>query len=143
MKLMDQGKAQNKNTSNTPPPTPDSYYKIGDVCSKTDTQPYVLRFWESEFPQLTPQKSRSGQRIYTDSDVLLVQKIKKLLYEEEYTIAGARKKLEDEGYVVAAEQSRNPAARRKSASSPAGPMNSAAVAEVRKELRALKKLLES
>ena len=69
------------------------FYKIGEVCSLTDTQPYVLRFWESEFPQLAPNKSRTGQRIYRPRDVELILEIKKLLYEEGYTIAGARKKL--------------------------------------------------
>ena len=69
------------------------FYKIGEVCSLTDTQPYVLRFWESEFPQLAPDKSRTGQRVYRPRDVELILEIKKLLYEEGYTIAGARKKL--------------------------------------------------
>ena len=72
------------------------FYKIGEVCQYTDTQPYVLRFWESEFPVLTPQKNRSGQRVYSREDIELVFKIKKLLYDEEYTIAGARKQLEHE-----------------------------------------------
>jgi DNA-binding transcriptional MerR regulator len=70
-----------------------AFYKIGEVCQITDTQPYVLRFWESEFPQLAPKKSRSGQRIYRRKDVDLVLQIKRLLYEEGFTIAGARKKL--------------------------------------------------
>ena len=69
------------------------YFKIGEVCSLTDTQPYVLRFWESEFPQLAPDKSRTGQRVYRPRDVEMILEIKKLLYEEGYTIAGARKKL--------------------------------------------------
>ena len=69
-------------------------YKIGEVCRLTDTQPYVLRFWESEFPTLAPQKSRTGQRLYRREDIELVLRIKKLLYEESYTIAGARKQLE-------------------------------------------------
>ncbi len=72
------------------------YLKIGDVCKRTDTQPYVLRFWESEFPQLAPNRNPSGQTVYTDDDVALIQRIKQLLYEEEYTIAGARKLLEQE-----------------------------------------------
>ncbi len=72
------------------------FYKIGEVCQYTDTQPYVLRFWESEFPRLAPQKSRSGQRMYTRRDIDLVLRIKELLYEEEFTIAGARKKMEQE-----------------------------------------------
>ncbi|MGH9748314.1 MAG: MerR family transcriptional regulator [Candidatus Polarisedimenticolia bacterium] len=69
------------------------FYKIGEVCQLTDTQPYVLRFWESEFPQLAPKKSRSGQRLYRRRDIDLVLEIKKLLYEEGFTIAGARKRL--------------------------------------------------
>ena len=74
------------------------YYKIGEVCELTGTQPYVLRFWESEFPTLAPEKNRSGQRVYRKRDVDLIQRIKALLYEKEYTIAGARKVLETEGY---------------------------------------------
>ena len=69
------------------------FYKIGEVCQLTDTQPYVLRFWESEFSQLAPTKSRSGQRLYRRKDVDLVREIKRLLYEEGYTIAGVRQKL--------------------------------------------------
>src|SRR5881628_408559 len=69
------------------------FYKIGEVCELTDTQPYVLRFWESEFPQLAPKKSRTGQRLYRRKDIDLVLEIKNLLYQEGYTIAGARKKL--------------------------------------------------
>ncbi len=69
------------------------FYKIGEVCQLTDTQPYVLRFWESEFPQLAPTKSRSGQRLYRKRDIDLVLTIKQLLHDEGYTIAGARKKL--------------------------------------------------
>jgi DNA-binding transcriptional MerR regulator len=72
------------------------FYKIGEVCQYTDTQPYVIRFWESEFPQLSPGKGRSGQRVYRREDIDLILRIKKLLYEEEYTIAGARRRL-DEG----------------------------------------------
>jgi len=72
------------------------FYKIGEVCQYTDTQPYVLRFWESEFPLLAPDKNRSGQRIYSREDIDLVFRIKVLLYDEEYTIAGARKRLEQE-----------------------------------------------
>ena len=69
------------------------FYKIGEVCKITDTQPYVLRFWESEFSQLAPRKNRAGQRVYRKEDIELIFKIKALLYDEEYTIAGARKKL--------------------------------------------------
>jgi DNA-binding transcriptional MerR regulator len=72
------------------------FYKAAEVCQITDTQPYVLRFWESEFPQLAGEKNRSGQRVYRRSDIDLVFRIKKLLYQEEYTIAGARKAIDDD-----------------------------------------------
>jgi DNA-binding transcriptional MerR regulator len=71
------------------------FFKIGEVCELTETQPYVLRFWESEFPQLAPKKNRSGQRIYSSEDIEVVQEIKRLLYESGFTIAGARKQLEE------------------------------------------------
>ena len=70
------------------------YYKIGEACKRLDIQPYVLRYWETEFPLLAPSKSSSGQRVYSDQDLRVIQRIKELLYEEGYTIAGAKKKLE-------------------------------------------------
>jgi len=70
------------------------FYKVTEVCQITDTQPYVLRFWESEFPQLASEKNRSGQRVYRREDIDLIFRIKRLLYEEEYTIAGARKAID-------------------------------------------------
>ena len=73
------------------------FFKIGEVCELTETQPYVLRFWESEFPQLAPRKNRSGQRIYSSEDIEVVQEIKRLLYDSGFTIAGARKQLDQEG----------------------------------------------
>jgi DNA-binding transcriptional MerR regulator len=69
------------------------FYKLNEVCQLTDTQPYVLRFWESEFTQLAPTKSRNGQRLYRRKDIDLVLTIKKLLNDEGFTIAGAREKL--------------------------------------------------
>ena len=72
------------------------FFKIGEVCEITDTQPYVLRYWESEFPALAPAKNSSGQRIYRRKDIETVLRIKQLLYDEGFTIAGAKKKLEAE-----------------------------------------------
>src|SRR5689334_23793688 len=72
------------------------FFKIGEVCEITDTQPYVLRYWESEFPALAPAKNSSGQRIYRRKDIETVLRIKQLLYEEGFTIAGAKKRLETE-----------------------------------------------
>jgi DNA-binding transcriptional MerR regulator len=72
------------------------FFKIGEVCEITDTQPYVLRYWESEFPALAPAKNSSGQRIYRRRDIETVLRIKQLLYDEGFTIAGAKKRLEQE-----------------------------------------------
>jgi DNA-binding transcriptional MerR regulator len=70
-----------------------SFYKINEVCQYTDTQPYVVRFWESEFPQLAPEKSRSGQPVYTRGDIDLILRIKQLLYDEEFSLEDARRQL--------------------------------------------------
>src|SRR6266705_375562 len=72
------------------------FFKIGEVCEITDTQPYVLRYWESEFTALAPAKNSSGQRIYRRRDIETVLRIKQLLYDEGFTIAGAKKRLETE-----------------------------------------------
>lgn len=69
------------------------YYKIGEVAEITNTEPYVLRYWESEFPSLNPSKNSSGQRLYKKRDIEIIMKIKRLLYIEGFTIAGAKKKL--------------------------------------------------
>ena len=72
------------------------FFKIGEVCDITGVQAHVLRYWESEFPMLAPQKNRAGQRTYRKRDVEMVLRIKELLYEDQYTIAGAKKKLQSE-----------------------------------------------
>ena len=69
-------------------------YKIGEVCRLADVQPYVLRYWETEFPSLAPNKSGGGQRLYTRREIDIILRIKQLLYSEGFTIAGAKKKLE-------------------------------------------------
>jgi DNA-binding transcriptional MerR regulator len=69
------------------------YYKIREVCEIAGVEAHVLRFWETEFPTLSPPKSRKGQRIYRPKDIELILEIRKLLYEEGYTIAGARKRM--------------------------------------------------
>lgn len=73
------------------------YFRIGEVSRLCRLQAYVLRFWETEFPQLKPVKSSTGQRMYRRKDVEAVLRIKKLLYEEGFTIAGARQQLRSEG----------------------------------------------
>jgi DNA-binding transcriptional MerR regulator len=71
------------------------YYSISEVSKLTGLEQYILRYWETEFDQLKPSKNRAGNRIYTNKDINLILKIKKLLREEKYTIEGARKNLSD------------------------------------------------
>jgi len=89
-----------------------------------DVQPYVLRYWETEFPPLAPNKSGGGQRLYTRREIDIILRIKQLLYSEGFTIAGAKKKLELE----------------LADPSPAAPKMD--LAGVKKELRAILELLE-
>jgi DNA-binding transcriptional MerR regulator len=101
-------------------------YKIGEVCRMADVQPYVLRYWETEFPPLAPNKSGGGQRLYTRNEIDIILRIKQLLYSEGFTIAGAKKKLETE------------------MSAPAVAAAAAAkvdLGDVKKELRAILKML--
>ena len=74
-------------------------YRIGEVSRLTELKPFVLRYWETEFPMLEPVKSPSGHRVYRQEDVDLVFKIKRLLYDEGFTIAGARRHLRENGSV--------------------------------------------
>jgi DNA-binding transcriptional MerR regulator len=73
------------------------FYKIGEVSRITGLESYVLRYWETEFPPLNPKKGRGGQRVYMSKDIETVLKIKRMLYEEGFTIAGARKQLMSRG----------------------------------------------
>jgi DNA-binding transcriptional MerR regulator len=102
-------------------------YKIGEVCRMADVQPYVLRYWETEFPPLAPNKSGGGQRLYTRREIDIILRIKQLLYSEGFTIAGAKKKLEVELSEPAAV-----------AAVPAQRMD---LAEVKKELREILDML--
>ncbi len=70
------------------------YYSIGEVADITDLKPYVLRYWETEFKQLSPTKNRAGNRIYKEEDIELIFRIQDLLYEQKYTIEGARQQLQ-------------------------------------------------
>jgi len=71
------------------------YYSISEVCSITGLKPHVLRYWETAFPMLKPSKNQSGNRVYTQEDIVLIKLISRLLYQERYTIDGARQKIED------------------------------------------------
>ena len=88
------------------PDIPDKlYFKIGEVSDLLGVEPYVLRFWETEFPVLQPKKSGTGHRLYRRKDVELLLRIKHLLYEKRYTIEGARQSLHSEGRRVKARRS--------------------------------------
>lgn len=70
------------------------FFSIGDVCDLTDLKPHVLRYWESQFRFLNPAKNRSGNRVYQRREVELIMLVKHLLYNEKYTIEGARRRIE-------------------------------------------------
>ncbi|MBI3019622.1 MAG: MerR family transcriptional regulator [Deltaproteobacteria bacterium] len=77
-------------------PIPDRmYFKIGEVCKITGIQPYVLRYWETEFDLITPEKSNANQRVYQRKDIENILLIKQLLWGERYSIEGARQKLKE------------------------------------------------
>jgi len=79
------------------PEIPDKlYFRIGEVAGLLGVEPYVLRYWETEFPSLAPKKSGTGHRLYRRKDVELLLRIKHLLYEKRYTIEGARQTLQNE-----------------------------------------------
>jgi DNA-binding transcriptional MerR regulator len=73
---------------------PKEYYSIGEVCEIVELKPHVLRYWETQFGILSPSKNRSGNRVYRRKEIQLVLLVKRLLYEEKYTIDGARQRLE-------------------------------------------------
>lgn len=73
------------------------YFKIGEVAEIVGVKPYVLRYWETEFPEIAPSKSRSKQRLYKRKEVEMVLRIRDLLYRDKFTIEGARKKLKEFG----------------------------------------------
>ena len=79
------------------------YYKIGEVAKFTGIKTHVLRYWETEFKAIRPNKSRSNQRLYRKQDVELILRLKDLLYNQGFTIAGARKKLREKPAVKVAE----------------------------------------
>ncbi len=147
-------------TAKTPVSIPDKlYFRIGDVARLCSLPAYVLRFWETEFPQLKPHKGGSGQRLYRKRDVEIVLEIKRLLYSEGFTIAGARRSLVEKRHAAPAMQEaqegrqQSGAATRSSASSKAGkptgiaaadakrPAGSPRLNELRKEMRALLAIL--
>ena len=110
-------------------------FRIGEVCRLTSTKAFVLRYWETEFPMLRPLKTPKGHRLYRHQDIETVLEIKRLLYEEGFTIAGARRHMSDHG----GHSDSAPSARGEEARSGAGRR---ALQEIRDELRAILTLLE-
>ena len=114
----------------------DRLYKIGEVCKIADVQPYVLRYWETEFSALTPNKSGGGQRLYTQREIDVILRIKQLLYSEGFTIAGAKKKL-DEAPAAGGQAAVTPEVRGASRKALTD-----SLLQVRRELRAILQMLE-
>jgi DNA-binding transcriptional MerR regulator len=95
MSLMDEN-PPNAGTESSPPDIPDKlFFRIGEVSHLVGVEPYVLRYWESEFKGLSPRKSSSGQRMFRRKDVELLLHIKHLLYDRKFTIEGARRALQE------------------------------------------------
>jgi DNA-binding transcriptional MerR regulator len=111
------------------------YFRIGDVSRLAGVKPYVLRFWESEFPGLAPRKSGTGHRLYRRKEVELVLEIRRLLYDNRFTIEGARKALEAKGL----SEPLAPPSMADQASLFGSPKD--AIAEIRKELGEILQLL--
>jgi DNA-binding transcriptional MerR regulator len=141
------------------PPLPEiprkRYFAIGEVSELCDVKPHVLRYWEQEFPQLRPVKRRGNRRYYQQDDVLMVRRIRSLLYEQGFTIGGARQRLREMPKVsaVAADGLRlanpvalpmqangNGAAKPRSAAAPA-PRRAQEIQKLRDELESLLRLL--
>jgi DNA-binding transcriptional MerR regulator len=128
-------------TADQQPEIPDKlYFRIGDVSRLADVKPYVLRYWESEFPTLAPKKSGTNQRLYRRKDVELVLEIKSLLYEKRFTIEGAKK------HFLARAKKPTPMPRKKPAQgdlfSSEPVLNVEVAAQIRKELKDLLHLLK-
>ncbi len=118
------------------PPIPAKrYFTIGEVSELCGVKPHVLRYWEQEFTQLKPVKRRGNRRYYQHHEVLLIRRIRELLYEEGFTISGARNRLDD-AYSHGREVARAEAAERAGAANGGGKANVRVdVAELRRELR--------
>lgn len=121
------------------------YYRIGEVAKITAVKPHVLRYWETEFRGMVPPKSRSKQRLYRRKDIEMVLAIKRLLYDERYTIAGARQQLRELGLAKALEpliEQQTETAAIDVPMSSSSSSSDAAVAELRSGYRRIRRQLE-
>ena len=123
------------------------YYKIGEVAKFTGVKTHVLRYWETEFKAIRPNKSRSNQRLYRKQDVELILHLKDLLYNQGFTIAGARKKLRQKPASKAADAAPKPtgtaAAQDQLALPLSGSIDLQLLKEIRKDILQLKKSLKT
>jgi DNA-binding transcriptional MerR regulator len=118
------------------------YFRIGDVARLAGIKPYVLRFWETEFPSLGPKKSGTGHRLYRRKDVEQVFEIKRLLYEKRFTIEGARKFLETRGKAEPGPSAAKSPRRKKAQGDLFGADPAPVLENVRRELRAIADMLK-
>ena len=123
------------------------YFRIGEVARLAGIKPYVLRFWETEFPSLGPKKSGTGHRLYRRKEVEMALEIKRLLYEKRFTIEGARKFLETRGKAEPARAAKTVKPAKKAAqaelfSAAPSPMADALLKDIRKELREIAEMLK-
>ena len=123
---------ENLATNDLPAIPAKRYFTIGEVSELCGVKPHVLRYWEQEFTQLKPLKRRGNRRYYQHHEVLLIRRIRELLYEEGFTISGARNRLDNAALAV--EERAEPAAR---------PAVAADLAAIRRELRALLEALRA
>jgi DNA-binding transcriptional MerR regulator len=113
------------------------YFKIGEVCKITGVEPYILRYWESEFKLIKPYRTKSNQRLYRKKDVEAVLKIRKMLYEQKFTIAGAKKKLKE----AAPQQDTKPQMQMQLPLNLPDQRYTATIKEIRRELTQLSQML--
>jgi len=124
---------ESKGSSSSLPPIPAKrYFTIGEVSELCGVKPHVLRYWEQEFTQLKPVKRRGNRRYYQHHEVLLIRRIRELLYEEGFTISGARNRLDNAA--VGSDDRDEPAAR---------PASGGDLAAIKRELRALLEALRA
>lgn len=118
------------------------YYSISEVSKLTELEQYILRYWETEFEQLKPSKNRAGNRIYTNKDIKLILKIKKLLRDEKYTIDGAKKIIEELDAPIETEQTfRKSNSNNPIENAPANSKQKIEIRELKKDLNEIKEFL--
>jgi DNA-binding transcriptional MerR regulator len=126
---------QNPKTDTLPPIPAKRYFTIGEVSELCGVKPHVLRYWEQEFTQLKPVKRRGNRRYYQHHEVLLIRRIRELLYEQGFTISGARNRLES-----VAGETEAVAARNNHTDASSDPID---LASIRREIQAVLRLIEA